>query len=101
MTISIHTSTFDVNSWYQKVTLTFINESGNLVDMNHAAITFTASGHIDPWGNIGGTLKGNLPLTLNNTSHGTLETNDIIINNSDVLLFQPGERLVSRLRRYR
>lgn len=73
MTISIHTSTFDVNSWYQKVTLTFINESGNPVDMNHAAITFTASGHIDPWGNIGGTLKGNLPLTLNNTSHGTLE----------------------------
>ncbi|EOX8465940.1 hydroxymethyltransferase [Salmonella enterica subsp. arizonae] len=101
MTISIHTSTFDVNSWYQKVTLTFINESGNPVDMNHASITFTASGHIDPWGNIGGTLKGNLPLTLNNTSHGTLETNDIIINNSDVLLFQPGERLASRLHRYR
>ncbi|EBQ2936518.1 hydroxymethyltransferase, partial [Salmonella enterica] len=28
MTISIHASAFDVNSWYQKITLTFINESG-------------------------------------------------------------------------
>ncbi|ECC5837097.1 hydroxymethyltransferase, partial [Salmonella enterica] len=53
MTISIHASAFDVNSWYQKITLTFINESGNAVDMNHAAISFTASGHIDPWGNSG------------------------------------------------
>ncbi|EDW8156879.1 hypothetical protein FHP40_003225 [Salmonella enterica subsp. enterica serovar Hartford] len=92
MTISIHASAFDVNSWYQKITLTFINESGNPVDMNHAAISFTASGHIDPWGNSGGTLKGNLPLTLNESSYGTLETNNIIINNSDVLLLQPGER---------
>lgn len=92
MTISIHASAFDVNSWYQKITLTFINESGNPVDMNHAAISFTASGHIDPWGNSGGTLKGNLPLTLNESSYGTLETNNIIINNSDALLLQPGER---------
>lgn len=92
MTISIHASAFDVNSWYQKITLTFINESGNAVDMNHAAISFTASGHIDPWGNSGGTLKGNLPLTLNDSSYGTLETNNIIINNSDALLLQPGER---------
>ncbi len=60
--------------------------------MNHAAISFTASGHIDPWGNSGGTLKGNLPLTLNESSYGTLETNNIIINNSDALLLQPGER---------
>lgn len=73
MTISIHASAFDVNSWYQKITLTFINESGNAVDMNHAAISFTASGHIDPWGNSGGTLKGNLPLTLNDSSYGTLK----------------------------
>ncbi|EBP4213022.1 chitinase, partial [Salmonella enterica subsp. enterica] len=92
MTISIHASAFDVNSWYQKITLTFINESGNPVDMNHAAISFTASGHIDPWGNSGGTLKGNLPLTLNESSYGTLETNNIIINNNDALLLQPGER---------
>ncbi|ELI9453243.1 chitinase [Salmonella enterica] len=92
MTISIYASAFDVNSWYQKITLTFINESGNAVDMNHAAISFTASGHIDPWGNSGGTLKGNLPLTLNESSYGTLETNNIIINNSDALLLQPGER---------
>lgn len=60
--------------------------------MNHAAISFTASGHIDPWGNSGGTLKGNLPFTLNESSYGTLETNNIIINNSDALLLQPGER---------
>ncbi len=60
--------------------------------MNHAAISFTASGHIDPWGNSGGTLKGNLPLTLNESSYGTLETNNIIINNNDALLLQPGER---------
>ncbi|KSB86505.1 hypothetical protein LFZ31_15180 [Salmonella enterica subsp. enterica serovar Newport str. S09097] len=90
MTISIYASAFDVNSWYQKITLTFINESGNAVDMNHAAISFTASGHIDPWGNSGGTLKGNLPLTLNESSYGTLETNNIIINNSDALLLSAG-----------
>ncbi|EIX2164411.1 chitinase, partial [Salmonella enterica] len=91
MTISIHASKFDVNSWYQKITLTLINESGNPVDMNHAAIAFSASGHMDPWGNFGGTLKGNLPLTLNDVSQGTLEANEIIINNSDELLLQPGE----------
>ncbi|ECH2879751.1 hydroxymethyltransferase [Salmonella enterica] len=76
MTVSIHTNTFDVNSGYQKIILTFINESDQPVDMNHAAIIFMASGHIDPWGNRG----------------GTLDTNDIIINNSDALLLQPGER---------
>lgn len=59
--------------------------------MNHAAIAFSASGHMDPWGNFGGTLKGNLPLTLNDVSQGTLEANEIIINNSDELLLQPGE----------
>lgn len=76
MTVSIHTNTFDVNSGYQKIILTFINESDQPVDINHAAIIFMASGHIDPWGNRG----------------GTLDTNDIIINNSDALLLQPGER---------
>lgn len=91
MTISIHASTFNVNSWYQKITLTFMNEGDNPIDMNHAAIAFTASGHIDPWGNIGGTLKGNQPLTLNDVSQGTLEANEIIINNSDKLLLQAGE----------
>lgn len=91
MTISIHASTFDVNSWYQKITLTMINESGNPVDMNHAAITFMASGHVDPWGNVGGTLKGNQPLTLNDVAQGTLEANEIIINNSDKLPLYPGE----------
>ncbi|WP_348265824.1 hypothetical protein, partial [Salmonella enterica] len=56
------------------------------------AISFTASGHMDPWGNRGGTPKGNLPLTLNESSYGPLETNNIIINNSDALLLDPGER---------
>ncbi|WP_411901022.1 hypothetical protein, partial [Salmonella enterica] len=79
MTISIHASAFDVNSWYQTITLTFINESGNAVDMNHAAIAFTASGHIDPWGNSGVTLKGHLPLTLNVISHSPPDTNHILI----------------------
>ncbi len=59
--------------------------------------------HIDPWGNSGGTLTVNLPLTLNESSYGTLKTNNIIINNSDALLLQPGERgtLFSASRRRR
>lgn len=34
MTIAIKNSQIDVNSWYQKVTLTFTNESNRSVDLN-------------------------------------------------------------------
>ncbi len=91
MTVAIKNSQIDVNSWYQKVTLTFTNESNRAVDMNQAAITFTASGHPDPWGNLGGTLKGDRSLTLNDTCQGTLDLNEIIIHNSAELLLQAGE----------
>ena len=91
MTIAIKNSQIDVNSWYQKVTLTFTNESNRSVDLNQAAISFTASGHPDPWGNTGGTLKGDRSLTLRDTAQGTLEFNEIIINNSSELLLQAGE----------
>ncbi|WP_323080358.1 chitinase [Klebsiella quasipneumoniae] len=91
MTVTLKNSQIDVNSWYQKVTLTFTNESSRAMDMNQAVITFTASGHPDPWGNIGGTLKGDRPLTLNETFEGSLEVNEIIINHSGELLLSPGE----------
>lgn len=91
MTVVIKNSQIDVNSWYQKVTLTFTNESNRTVDMNQAAISFTASGHPDPWGNTGGTLKGDRSLTLRDTAQGTLEFNEIIINNSSELLLPAGE----------
>ncbi len=91
MTVVIKNSQIDVNSWYQKVTLTFTNESHCAVDLNQAAISFTASGHPDPWGNTGGTLKGDRSLTLRDTAQGTLEFNEIIINNSSELLLQAGE----------
>lgn len=91
MTVVIKNSQIDVNSWYQKVTLTFTNESNRSVDLNQAAISFTASGHPDPWGNTGGTLKGDRSLTLRDTAQGTLEFNEIIINNSSELLLQAGE----------
>ncbi len=91
MTVVIKNSQIDVNSWYQKVTLTFTNESHRAVDLNQAAISFTASGHPDPWGNTGGTLKGDRSLTLRDTAQGTLEFNEIIINNSSELLLQAGE----------
>lgn len=91
MTVVIKNSRIDVNSWYQKVTLTFTNESNRPVDLNQAAISFTASGHPDPWGNTGGTLKGDRSLTLRDTAQGTLEFNEIIINNSSELLLQAGE----------
>ena len=64
MALSISNSNIDVNSWYQKITLTVSNNGKSAVDINHAAISFTASGHQDPWGVFGGTLYGNLPLTL-------------------------------------
>lgn len=91
MTVSIKNSPIDVNSWYQKVTLTITNENSRAVDINHAAIGFTGSGHQDPWGNFGGTLKGDMPLTLSGKAQGTLDVNEIIINNSRELLLQPGE----------
>ena len=91
MTIAIKNSQIDVNSWYQKITLTFTNESNRPVDLNQATISFTASGHPDPWGNTGGTLKGDRSLTLRDTAQGTLEFNEIIINNSSELLLQAGE----------
>ncbi|MFX5415643.1 hypothetical protein ABTD17_18070, partial [Acinetobacter baumannii] len=53
--------------------------------------SFTGSGHQDPWGNFGGTLKGDMPLTLSGKSQGTVDVNEIIINNSRQLLLQPGE----------
>ena len=91
MTVSIKNSQIDVNSWYQKITLTITNENNRAVDMNHAVISFTGSGHQDPWGNFGGTLKGDMPLTLSGKSQGTVDVNEIIINNSRQLLLQPGE----------
>lgn len=45
MTVSIKNSQIDVNSWYQKITLTITNENNRAVDMNHAVISFTGSGH--------------------------------------------------------
>jgi len=68
-----------VNSWYQKITLTITNENNRAVDMNHAVISFTGSGHQDPWGNFGGTLKGDMPLTLSGKSQGTADVNEIIL----------------------
>ncbi|MGF7449485.1 chitinase, partial [Klebsiella michiganensis] len=91
MTVSIKNSQIDVNSWYQKITLTITKENNRAVDMNHAVISFTGSGHQDPWGNFGGTLKGDMPLTLSGKSQGTVDVNEIIINNSRQLLLQPGE----------
>lgn len=91
MTVSIKNSQIDVNSWYQKITLTITNENNSAVDINHAAIGFTGSGHQDPWGNFGGTLKGDMPLTLSGKTQGALDVNEIIINNSQPLLLQPGE----------
>lgn len=91
MTVSIKPSQIDVNSWYQKITLTISNESNRAVDINHAVIGFTGSGHQDPWGNFGGTLKGDMPLTLSGKAQGTLDVNEITINNSQQLMLQPGE----------
>lgn len=91
MTVSIKNSQIDVNSWYQKITLTITNENNRAVDMNHAVISFTGSGHQDPWGNFGGTLKGDMPLTLSGKSQGTVDVNEIIINNSRQLLLQPAK----------
>lgn len=91
MALSISNSKIDVHSWYQKVTLTILNNGDRAVDMNHAIIGFTASGHQDPWGIFGGTLKGNMPLTLSGKAQGSLDVNEIIINNSEALWLMPGQ----------
>lgn len=46
--ISIKNSALNAQSWYQKMTLTLTNKSDRAVDLNHAIIHFTASGHPDP-----------------------------------------------------
>lgn len=91
MTISVTHSKIENNSWYQKITLTFTNDGQSAVDMNHAAIGFSGYGHQDPWGIFGGTLKGDLPLTLSGKAQGMRDVNEIIINNSGKLLLAPGE----------
>ncbi|MEO3990142.1 chitinase [Pseudocitrobacter cyperus] len=90
-TVTIKTSKINVQSWYQKVTVTLTNSSDSAVDINHAQICFRASGHPDPWGNIGGTLKGNQPLTLHDEPQGNVDANTITINNSGALLLHPGK----------
>ncbi len=90
-TISIKTSAINSQSWYQKVTLTFTNNGSRAVDMNHAKISFTATGHPDPWGNFGGTLKGNIPVKLSTHAKGALDINEMIINNRAPLLLEPGK----------
>ena len=89
--ISIKSSAFDTQSWYQKVTLTLTNSTNNTVDLNHAIIHFIASGHPDPWGNFGGDLRGNQSLTLRKQPQGRLNAIDMTINNSGELLLAPGQ----------
>lgn len=92
MTVSIQCSKIDVKNWYQEITLTIANEGSGTVDMNHASISFTGCGYQDPWGNFGGTLKGDLPLTLRSHTQGALDMNEIVINHSNALPLAPGER---------
>lgn len=89
--ISIKSSALNAQSWYQKMTLTLTNKSDRAVDLNHAIIHFTASGHPDPWGNFGGNLKGDLPLTLREQPQGRLNAIEMTINNRGELLLAPGK----------
>lgn len=91
MSVSIKHSSIDENNWYQKITLTFTNNGSDAVDMNQAAIRFTGNGHQDPWGNFGGTLKGDMPLTLSSQMQGMLDANEIVIHHSRALLLAPGQ----------
>lgn len=87
--LTIKTNKLDNRSWYQKVIVTITNSGPQPVDINHATLSFSASGHPDPWGVFDGTLTGDLPLTLNNTPQGVNEYNELVINNTTPLLLQP------------
>lgn len=90
--ISIASSKINSKSWYQKVTLTLTNNNDYAVDVNHAQICFSASGHPDPWGNFGGTLMGDRPLTLEEAPCGAVDANTLTLNNSGELLLKPGKK---------
>lgn len=87
--LTLKTNKLDNRSWYQKVIVTITNSGSHPVDINRATLSFSASGHPDPWGVFDGTLTGNLPLTLNNTPQGVNEYNELVINNTSPLLLQP------------
>lgn len=87
--LTIKTNKLDNRSWYQKVIVTISNSGPQPIDINHATLSFSASGHPDPWGVFDGTLTGDLPLTLNNTPQGVNEYNELVINNTTPLLLQP------------
>lgn len=91
MTVAIQCSKIDITNWYQEITLVITNEGSGTVDMNHASIRFTGCGYQDPWGNFGGTLKGDMPLTLSSQTQGALDINEMVINHSKALPLAPGE----------
>ncbi|WP_318371799.1 chitinase [Enterobacter sp.] len=88
--LTIKTNKIDAFNWYQKVVVTITNTGTQAADLNRATLSFSASGHPDPWGVFDGSLIGNQPLTLNNTPQGVSEDNEIIINNSTPLMLKPG-----------
>ncbi len=63
--LTIKTNKIDAFNWYQKVVVTITNTGTQAADLNHAILSFSASGHPDPWGVFDGSLIGNQPLTLN------------------------------------
>ena len=89
-TISLTHSKVDAQNWYQRITLTLENNGDSPLDLNQAAISFTASGYADPWGLSGGTLQGNLPLAFTHLPEDHLEANEVVINNIGELWLAPG-----------
>lgn len=83
-------SEIDANSWYQSVTLTVTNKDGNDVDLNRAVVSFIASGHVDTWGAVSGSLLGNKPLTISSEALNSQELNKIVINNDGALWLAAG-----------
>ncbi|TPG60806.1 chitinase [Ewingella americana] len=54
--LHVTASAIDADSWYQPVTLTFINAGSSSVDLNQAVLSFSACGAADSFGVISGSL---------------------------------------------
>lgn len=90
--VTITNSCIDTANWYQTLTFTIENASTAAVDLRQAVIRFTASGHIDPWGNFTGDAIDSQNVILNTLAQPSGELNEITLNQKAAFWLAAGEQ---------
>lgn len=88
--ITLTASRIDTANWYQALTFTLRNTSTTAVNLQHAAIRFVASGHVDPWGNIYGDAIDGQKVTLTTLAQAAGELNEITLNQMNAFYLAAG-----------